>query len=131
MTHSPVSWLQPKAANYSDRSALNDIHALLTGTTRGTDQEQLTDIGLILTRTGRAMVPVRDIEANVTESEHGRPIARIDADDVAVTVRQETGSSGLLIEITSSTENGADRDVTVTLDGRCLHHPCPPDGHSA
>lgn len=131
MTHTPVSWLHQKTASYSDSTALNDIHALLTGTSPGPDRDQLTDVGLILTRTGRAMVPVLDIEASVTESEHGRPIARVDAGDIAVTVRQEPAASGLLIEIASQIQDAAHLEVTVTLDGRCLHHPCPPDGHAA
>ncbi len=131
MTNQPVTWMRPKTTNYSDRDALNDIHALLTGTSAGTGPEQFTDISLILTRTGRPMVPVRDIETSVSETRLGRPVARVDAGDITVTVRQEPAGTRLLIEITSTGQYDASRDVTVTLDGRCLHHPCPPDAHAA
>jgi hypothetical protein len=131
MTNQPLTWMRPKTTNYSDRDALNDIHALLTGPSPGTEREQVTDISLILTRTGRPMVPVRDIEVSVSESRLGRPVARVDAGDIVMTVRQEPASTRLLIEITSTGQSEAGRDVTVTLDGRCLHHPCPLDGHAA
>ena len=45
---------------YSDTAALNDIHVLLTATDPG--DETLADIAAILARTGRPLIPVRDIE---------------------------------------------------------------------
>ncbi len=58
------------------------------------------------------------------------PVARVDAEDTAVTVRQDPAGAGLLIEITTRT--AAERDaLTVTLDGHHLHHPRPPGGHAA
>jgi hypothetical protein len=134
MTDSPVTWLRPGTGpGYSEIDALNDIHALLTGTGigAGTDRELLGDIGAIVTRTGRVLVPVRDIDACVTESPHGRPAALVDAAGTTVTVRQEPAGTGLLVEITGTGLAGAAGDTTVTLDGRCLHHPCPPGGHAA
>jgi hypothetical protein len=132
MTDSPVTWLRPRdSAGYGDRDALNDIHALLTGTETSTSEELLADIAAFLARTGRVMVPARDIDACVTESGHGRPVGLIDAAGTTITVRQDPAGTGLLIEITSTGPASAADDTTVTLDGRCLHHPCPPDCHPA
>jgi hypothetical protein len=132
MTNSPVTWLRPRTGTgFSDGDALNDIHALLTGTSSGTDREQLTDVGLILARSGRPMVPVRQIDAAVAETPHGRPVARIDADGISVIVRQVPAGTGLLVEIVGTGQTSAVEDTTVTLDGRCLHHPCPPGSHVA
>ena len=76
------------------------------------------------------MVRGRDIDARVTESPIGWPVAHVDAEDTTVTVRQDPAGAGLLVEITTRT--AAERDaLTVTLDGRRLHHPCPPGGHAA
>jgi hypothetical protein len=126
MTDTPVTWLRPRTgAGYTDGDALNDIHALLTGTDGSSSAELRGDIGVILTRTGRAMVASRDIDACVTDSPHGRPVALVDASGITVTVRQEPAGTGLLVEITSTGQASAGEDTTVTLDGRCLHHPCP------
>jgi hypothetical protein len=46
-----------------------------------------------------------------------------------VIVAQDPASTSLLIEIT--TTPGKSDALTVTLDGRSLHHPRPPDGHAA
>jgi hypothetical protein len=104
---------------YSDTAALNDIHAVLT---RAIDPgaEALADIGQILARTGRPMIPARDIEVSVTESALGWPVACADAGDTVVWVRQDPASAGLLIEICTKTaaEAGA---LTVALDGDTLH----------
>jgi hypothetical protein len=130
MTDSPVTWLRPGTGpGYSDADALNDIHALLTATAAGTAEEQLGDIAAVVTRTGRALVPARDIDACVTESAHGRPVALVDAGGTTVTVRQEPAGPGLLVEITSTGQHSAADGTTVTLDSRCLHH--PPDRHPA
>ena len=45
-------------------------------------------------------------------------------------VAQDPASTSLLIEITTTAPGESD-GLTVTLDGRCLHHPRPPDGHAA
>jgi hypothetical protein len=131
MTDSLVTWLRPPAG-YGDSDALNDILALFTstGSGAGTSEELLGDIGAVLARTGRFLVPVRDIDACVTESPHGRPVGLVDAGGTTVTVRQEPAGPGLLVEITGP-PGAADDGITVTLDGRCLHHPCPPDRHAA
>ena len=129
MANSGVTWLRSRVgAGYSDVDALNDIHALLTGTSSGTEREQLVDIGLILARTGRPMVPVRHIDATVAETPCGRPVARIDAEGATVTVRQEPAGSGLIVDIAGAGRAWAGGDTTVRFDGRCLHRPCPPGG---
>jgi hypothetical protein len=110
-------------SGYSDTAALNDIHALLTTIEPG--ESPVADIAIILGRTGRPMVRVRDIEATTTETTLGWPAARVDAGDTKVCVRQDPGSTGLLIEI--CTESSAERAaLTVTLDGESLQHPGQP-----
>lgn len=114
---------QPSAD--ADTPALNDIHALLTAPGHGSDRDRLRDIGLILARTGRPMVRARDIDASTKLSTTGWPVARVVAEDTTVTVRQDPAGTGLLVEITTRTP--AERDgLTVTLDSRRLHDPCPP-----
>ncbi len=131
MPDSPVTWLRrPGQPAYTDADALNDIVVLLT-TVRDTDEALLGDIAAVIVRTGRAMARVRGIEACVTESPHGRPVAHVDAVGTFVTVRQEPDGAGLLVEITSTGQNDTPDEVTVLFDGRCLHHPCPPGGHAA
>jgi hypothetical protein len=132
MTDSPVTWLRPGTGpGYSDADALNDIHALLTATSDGigTSDELLGDIAAVVSRTGRVLVPARDVDACLTESAHGRPVALVDAAGTTVTVRQEPAGPGLLVEITSTGQYSAADSTTVTLDTRCLHH--PPDRHPA
>jgi len=130
MSESTITRLRPRGqVGYTDTSALNDIHALLTTASDG-DQHLLADVAAVLVRTGRPMVRGRDIEARVTDSLIGWPVAHVDAEDTTVTVRQDPAGSGLLIEIT--TTGPAERDqLIVILDGRCLHHACPTSGHTA
>ncbi|HVB45643.1 MAG TPA: hypothetical protein VNF47_23455 [Streptosporangiaceae bacterium] len=109
---------------YTDTAALNDIHALLT-TTSTEPAQALTDVGLILVRSGRPMTRARHIEVPVTETTTGWPTARVDAEDTTVTVAQDPAANGLAIDIT--TTSPAERDsLTITLDGRRLNHPHPP-----
>ena len=116
--------LSPEAA------ALNDIHALLTASPCGSDDEVLRDIGLILARTGRPMIRSRHIEVRISETAIGWPAAHVDAEDTAVTVRQDPASGGLLVEIITRTS--AERDgLTVTLDGLPVGDPYPPGGPAA
>ena len=112
----------PGTTRYSDTAALNDIHALLTSTDPG--DGTLTDIALILGRAGRLLIPVRDVEISATETPFGRPVARVESEDVSVLVRQATDSTGLLVEICTQTaaEHAA---LTITLDGTSLHAPHP------
>ena len=115
MTDRTVTPLRrPAPSGYSDTAALNDIHALLTSTDPG--DGALADIALILARTGRPMMPVRDIEITTTETALGWPVACVDAGDTSVLVRQAPAGTGLLIEI--CTKTAAEHDaLTVTLDG--------------
>ena len=127
-----VTRLRPRGQPaYTDTLALNDIHALLTTTRHDGDHDPvLGDIAAVLARTGRPMVRGRDIGASVSDSRAGRPVARVHAEDSDVVVRQDPSGTGLLVQITTATP--AEREqLVVTLDGRCLHHPCPPRGHAA
>src|ERR1017187_8861426 len=124
-----VTPLRPRApSGYTDTAALNDIHALLT--TGDPGDGALTDIALVLTRTGRPMVAVRDIEITTTETALGWPVACTQAGDTSVVIRQVPGGTGLLIEICTKTaaEHGA---LRVTLDGRTLHPAHPAGGEAA
>ncbi len=105
-------------APYTDTAALNDIHVLLTATDPG--DQSLADIAAILARTGRPLIPVRDIEATATETVLGWPVACVDAGDTAVYVRQAPAGTGLAIEICTKTDT-EHASLAVTLDGRPLH----------
>src|ERR1700683_2793644 len=97
MTHHLVTRLRP---GYSDTAALNDLHALLTTATGQTPAEELlADIGLILARAGRPLIPVRDIEITITDTPHGQPVAVTVSAGTTVTVRQESYGSGLHVAI--------------------------------
>lgn len=130
MSEATVSRLRPCGRpGYNDTSALNDIHTLLFAT-QDNDRELVGDIAAILARTGRPLVRSRDIAAAVTESPIGWPVAQVDAEDSTVIVRQDPAGPGLLVEITTSTpaEWG---QLTISLDGRHLHHPYPGCGDPA
>jgi hypothetical protein len=105
-------------APYSDTAALNDIHLLLTSTDPG--EETLADIGAIVARTGRPLVPVRDIEISSTETVLGWPVACIDGGETTVFVRQAVAGTGLVVEICTKTD-AEQAALAVTLDGRSLH----------
>ena len=124
MPDARVTPLRPRGLpGYSDAAALNDSHTLLTTIEPG--ESPVADIAIILGRTGRPMVTVRDIEAATTETDLGWPSARVDAGDTKVCVRQDPGGTGLLIEI--CTQNRAERaTLTVTLDGEPLQRPGRP-----
>jgi hypothetical protein len=128
MAEQAVTRLRPRAEpGYTDAAALNDIHALLTTTTTG---DVAGDVALILARAGRPMVAVRDIDAAVTETPPGRPVARVESAGTAVTVRQEPAGAGLLIQVTTTEPNGPG-GVTVTVDYRRPHDTSPPPGGDA
>jgi hypothetical protein len=111
--------LRPGAAGYSDAAALNDIHAILTAADPG-GEGALADIAQVLTRAGRPLVAVRDIEITMTETASGWPVARARAGDTTVVIRQAPAAARLLVEVT--TTSPAERDaLAVTLDGRTLH----------
>ena len=105
-------------APYTDTAALNDIHLLLTSTDPGKDT--VADIGAIVARTGRPLVPVRDIETSSTETVLGWPVACIDGGETTVFVRQAIGGTGLVVEICTKTD-AEQSSLAVTLDGRPLH----------
>ena len=131
MTDSTVTRLRQRAQPAgTDTAALNDIHTLLTTASSDTGRDLLADIAQVVTHTGRPMVRGRDIDTSVTDSPTGWPVARVDAEDTTVTVRQHPAGTGLLIEITTRTP-AERRQLAVTLDGQCLHHPCPPGGNAA
>jgi hypothetical protein len=124
MPDGTVTPLRPRAAAYTDRAALSDIHALLTATEPG--QAALKDIALILARTGRPMTKARDITVSTIETALGWPVACVDADDTNVYVRQDPAGTGLLIEICTETDAEAS-SLTVTLDGALLRPTDPGD----
>ena len=110
-------------SGYTDRAALNDIHALLTS--QDSVGAALTDIALILARTGRPMVAARDIEVTTAETVLGWPVACVQSGDASVVIGQAPAGPGLLIEITA--KSAAERDaLRVTLDGLTLHPLSPP-----
>ena len=123
MADATITPLRARApADYSDTAALNDIHALLTAPDAG--DAALADIAVIVARTGRAMVRVRDISVTTIETALGWPVACTDAGDTTVYVRQAPAGTGLLVEI--HTKTAAERDaLTVTLDGTILPQPGP------
>ncbi len=126
MTDRVVTPLRPRVpSRYTDTAALNDIHALLTAAEPGSGA--LADIAQILTRTGRPMARVREIEVTTTETALGWPVACVDADDTSVYIRQAPSGVGLLIEI--CTKSPAEfQTLAITLDGQALH-PAGPDDH--
>ena len=117
MTDATVTPIRRDAA-YTDTAALNDIHALLTSTDPG--EETLADIAAIVARTGRALIPVRDIETSRTETVLGWPVACIDGGETTVFVRQAAAGTGLVVEICTKTDV-EQASLAVTLDGRPLH----------
>ena len=128
MTDQVVVPLRPRTRpGYTDTSALNDIHTLLTTTEPG--NATLGDIAVILAQSGRPMVRARDIEITTTETALGWPVACAQAGDTSVYIRQDPSGPGLLIEI--CTKSAAEHDaLTVTLDGHALH-PTRPSGGPA
>ena len=129
MSDRVVTPLRPRGlSHYTDTAALNDIHVLLTTAEPG--GAALADIAQILTRTGRPMARVRDIEVTTAETALGWPVACVDAGDTSVYVRQAPTGTGLLIEINTGTD--AERStLTVTLDGALLRPVGPDDGQPA
>jgi hypothetical protein len=119
MPDGTVTPLRPRApSGYSDTAALNDIHALLTGTDPG--DEALAGIAEILIRTGRLMMQARDIAASTTETALGWPVACVDAGDTTVFVRQSPTGTGLVIEVCTKTDT-EQAGLAISLDGRPLH----------
>jgi hypothetical protein len=119
MTDHAVTPLRPRrAARYGDTAALNDIHTILTAP--GPGPAALAEIAEVLTRTGRPLVAVRDIEVSTTETALGWPVATAQAGDTSVCVRQQPAGPGLLVQITTTTA-AACAGLLVTLDGTVLH----------
>lgn len=102
---------------YTDTAALNDIRAILCRR-GGWDPDTLQDVAQILARSGRPVVPIRDIEAAVEQTPAGLPVARVNADGTTVEVYQDR-SGGLVVEIVASAPDEA--ALTITLNDRQLH----------
>lgn len=113
---------------YSDTAALNDIHTILT--VPDPDQASLADIAKVVARTGRPLVPVRDIEVSTTETALGWPVSCTQSGDTAVYIRQDSAGPGLRVEITNETAAEA-RGLIVTLDGTTVHPSAQPGGTPA
>ncbi len=105
------------AVAYTDTAALNDIHAILCRP-GGWDPGTLDDVALVLARSGRLVVDVRDIDAAVETTAAGLPEARVDAGGTKVAVYQDQ-SGGLAVAITATAADEA--QLTVTLNQRQLH----------
>jgi len=110
---------------YTDTAAMNDIHTILTryATTHAADLRD--ELAGVLTRSGRPMVPARDIEVTATETAQGWPVGCVQAGDTAVYVRQDPAGDGLLVEITTKAAAEA-AALIITLDGHTLHPLTPP-----
>jgi len=109
---------------YTADAALNDIHTILTRRATAQAGELVAELAEVLTRTGRPMVAVRDIEITATESAQGWPVACVQAEGTTVYVRQDPAGAGLLIEATTKTAAEA-ATLTITLDGHILHPAVP------
>ncbi len=109
------------AAAYTDTAALNDIHAILCRP-GGRDPGALDDVALVLARSGRLVVDVRDIDAAVETTAAGLPEARVDAGGTKVAVYQDQ-SGDLAVAITATAADEA--QLTVTLNQRQLHPSTP------
>lgn len=111
------------APAYSDTDALNDIHAIVT--TPSLSLTALAEVAEAVTRTGRPLAAVRDIEVHTTETELGWPVACTHAGDTTVAVRQDPTGPGLLVEITTETAAEA-AALTLVLDGTTVHPAAQP-----
>ncbi len=121
--HTVVRFPTPRtgSAAYTDTEAVNDIHAILCRR-GGLDPGMLEDVALVLARSGRLVVEVRDIEAAVAESAAGLPEARVDAGGTKLVIHQgESGGLVVAIEATAADE----AQLIVTLNKQQLH-PLPP-----
>jgi hypothetical protein len=105
------------AARYGDTQAMNDIHALLTGSAALTGDEAAACVAEIVARTGRRLDPARTITADVSEDEHGMAAARVDADGTIVLVSQDPDGPGVLIQVTTRDPAEAVA-LVITVDGR-------------
>jgi hypothetical protein len=104
-------------ARYGDTQAMNDIHALLTGTVRLTGDEAAACVTEIVARTGRRLDPARAVTAEVTSDRHGMPVARVDADGTVVLVGQDPDGPGALVQVTTRDPAEA-AGLVITVDGR-------------
>jgi len=117
-TVAPVVPIRPGlAARYGDTQAMNDIHALLTGSTAFTGDEAAACVAEIVARTGRRLDPARTITAEVSEDGHGIPAARVDADGTVILAGQDPGGPGVLIQVTTRDPAEA-AGLVITVDGR-------------
>jgi hypothetical protein len=90
-----VTQLRRPETDYDEAAALNDIHAICTAASA--DRDVLAEIGEVLTRTGRPMVPARDITISATETAQGWPVACTQSGGISVFVRQEPAGTGLVV----------------------------------
>jgi hypothetical protein len=104
------------APAYTDRTAMNDIHVLLTSPL-GQDGA-LEAIAEIIARTGRPVTAGRDIEVTADQTSLGWPVIHAASDGTTVTIRQDPAGPGLRVEIT--TRPGSTDTPAVSLDSRPL-----------
>ncbi|WP_327107239.1 hypothetical protein [Nonomuraea glycinis] len=73
--------------------------------------------------TGRSIVDVEAIGAEMLEDRHGWPIARVHADQMVGYIHQAM-DGGILVELFTRDEDAADR-LRVLVDGQPLHPGAP------
>jgi hypothetical protein len=113
------------AARYGDAQAMNDIHALLTGTTPLTADEAAAYVTEIVARTGRRLDRARTTTAQVTPGRRGMPVARVDADGTVFLVGQDPDGSGVLLKVTTRAPAEARRTGHSPSSLRCYRRATP------
>lgn len=119
----PRPLLVPRAhALISDAQAIEDIYRTLLAAYGNWGPDTLATISAIIAATGRSIVDVEAITADMIEDAvTGWPIARILANQITGYVRQ-TLDGGILVELYTR-DRRADRHLRVTVDGQLLHGP--------
>lgn len=121
----PVS---PAQALISDTQAIENIYRTLLAAYGNWGPGTLADISAIIAATGRSIVHVETITADMIEDAvTGWPIARIQANQITGYIRQVL-DGGILVELFTR-DRRAGRQLRVTVDGQLLHGPppVPPD----
>ncbi|MFG1949293.1 hypothetical protein [Nonomuraea sp. NPDC048826] len=115
----------PRAqALISDVQAIENIYRTLLAAYGNWGPGTLADISAIIAATGRSIVAVEAITADMIEDAvTGWPIAHIQANQVTGYVRQLL-DGGILVELYTRDQR-AGRQLRVTLDGHLLHGPPP------
>ncbi len=95
---------------------MNDIHALLTSQDGPHGDEVPALVAEIAARTRRSLARAQVITAKVVQGAYGLPVALVDADGTAVSVGQQIGGAGVLIQVTTNNADEAGR-LIVSVNG--------------